>query len=478
MSVTKKHPEYVEYEERWQIWRDACEGEYAIKQRGELYLPKKSASQTNAEYKAYKTRAYYFNATGRTAVGYVGLAFRRDPDLTYPEFLQPILDDVTLDGISFSEFAKFAFEEIVKTGRGGVLVDYPPVSDDTKSMRDFERLGLRPYATYYPPESIINWDESRINNKTVTTLVVLYECIYEQDPADEFDKKKIEQYRVLDLKSEGYRQRIFRESVNERTREKEWIVVDEYYPKMGGTVMSYIPFEFIGPRDGKSSVQKSPITDLAYMNLSHYRTVADLENGRHWAGSPTPVFIGAFESTDGEDVTEVKLGSESGIHLSADGDAKFLEFEGKGLDELRAAEVEKREMMTILGSRMLAEEKRQVEAAETARIHKAGEDSSLSSVVQSLSKSMTRILEYLRDWMGESGDVSCEINTDFVPTEMTPEELTATVSAWQQGALSNIELFERLTAGELIRATKTYEEHETELESEGPRLGTLGGGFA
>ena len=478
MAVTKKHAQYLEHEDTWKMLRDACAGEKAVKEAGQTYLPKKSKSQTDEEYNAYKTRAYYFNATGRTASGYVGLAFRRDPDLTYPESMQAIIDDVTLDGISFTEFSKFAFEEVVKTGRGGVLVDYPPVPEDARSLRDAENLGARPYATYYPPAAIINWDESRVNNRMMTTLVVLSERVYEADPADEFARNEIEQYRVLDLTSEGYRQRLFREVKNKSTHKKEWTVINEYYPKMNGNVLSYIPFEFLGPRDGRAEVQKSPIDDLARLNLSHYRTVADLENGRHWCGSPTPVFLGEFITADGEEVTEVKLGSESGIHIVADGDAKFLEFTGSGLEELREAEKEKREMMVVLGSRMLAEDKRQVEAAETARIHKAGEDSSLSSVVQSLSRSMTRVLEYLRDWLGLSDEVSCEINTDFVPAEMSPQELLATVSSWQQGALSSAELFERLQAGEIIRPTKTLEEHETELEAEPPRLGTLGGGAA
>ena len=185
------------------------------------------------------------------------------------------------------------------------------------------------------------------------------------------------------------------------------------------------------------------------------------------------MFSGDFQRADGEEVTEVKLGSEGGIQMTQGSDAKFLEFTGSGLSELREAEQEKREMMAVLGSRILAPEKKQAEAAETARIHRAGEESTLASIAQSVSKAGTRILKRLRDWYGATGDVSVEINTDFVPTEMTPQELQATVLAWQGGAFSLEDLYWKLKQGEMLRDGKTFEDYQAGLESDGPGLGTL-----
>lgn len=471
MPVTTRHTEYDAHVDRWRKYRDASEGEDAVKAGGEGYLPRKSVAQTDDEYEAYKQRAMYFNAAGRTRDGLVGLPWRREPDLEYPGDMQPIVDDATMDGISLQELAKQATEEVVTVGRAGILVDYPPVAELPASLAEYERSGNRPYATLYTAEAITNWSEDRIGNQMVLTRVVLRETVLEDKQDDEFEHDEVEQYRVLDLTPEGYRQRRYRKV------KKEWAVVEELYPKMNGRVMRYIPFEFLGPTNGLTRVQKSPLADLAVVNLSHYRTMADLENGRHWCGSPTPVFIGEFRSPDGEDVTEVKLGSESGIQMTEGSEATYLEFEGSGLEELREADKQKREMMVLLGSRILAEEKRQTEAAETARIHRAGEESTLQSIVNSVSRSMTRVMQYLRDWLGSSGDIAFEINTDFVPSKMTPQELIAVVDAWQRGGLTTGDLFWQLKQGEMVRAEKTLEEHEAELESEGPRLGTLGGGL-
>lgn len=477
MPVTKEHPQYITHLPRWQKYRDFSDGEEAVKQGGERYLPKKSSSQTPAEYEAYKQRATFFPAASRAVEGITGLLNRRPADLEYPEAMQPIIDDVTMDGISFEEFKKKCVEEIVMLGRGGVLVDYPPAREDITSLRDAERAGNRPYATYYAPEAIINWDDARgADNRKILTLVVLRETELHPKSDDEFEKQEIEQYRVLDMDDGRYRQRIFRKVKDDSGRET-WAVADEIWPTMNGEPLPYIPFEFLGPETGLTDVKRSPIAHITNVNASHYRTMADLENGRHWCGSPTPFFSGDFITSDGDEVTTIKLGSDEGIHMTSGSEAKFLEFTGSGLSELVAADKDKREMMAVLATRILAAEKRQAEAAETARIHRAGEESSIASIAQSVSKSLTRVLEYLRDWGGFTGDVVCSVNTDFIPIEMTPQELTAVGRAWMEGIFSAHDVYWRLKQGEMLSSGKTFDEWQEDLQNDPKPLGLLGGGF-
>jgi hypothetical protein len=78
MPVNSTHPEYEENLPAWLRARDAIAGEDAIKCGGEKYLPRLEA-QTDEEYAAYRDRASFFNATARTADGYLGLLFRRPP---------------------------------------------------------------------------------------------------------------------------------------------------------------------------------------------------------------------------------------------------------------------------------------------------------------------------------------------------------------------------------------------------------------
>jgi len=84
MPVNSTHPDYDATLLAWSRARDVMAGEDALKSGGVRYLPRLD-SQTDEEYAAYKERAAFFNATARTAEGYVGLIFRRPPFVKTPE---------------------------------------------------------------------------------------------------------------------------------------------------------------------------------------------------------------------------------------------------------------------------------------------------------------------------------------------------------------------------------------------------------
>lgn len=467
MPVDTKHAQYLANEARWKRNRDVTEGEEAVKAAGETYLPKLSG-HNDTEYEAYKTRAAFFNATGRTVDGLTGLIFRKPPTHEYPAAMEPLVEDVTMAGLSLDELAQKIVEDAVVVGRGGILVEYPPTDLRERTVPEVEAEGLRPYLTYWTAESILDWRLGRVNNHTVLTMVKLSESVEEPDPTDPWKTKAVEQVRVLRLVEGVYTVELYRKIQGVSKSTAEWTLVSGPSTVIiRGQPVAGIPFIFVGPRDSTPEVQKAPISDLVLTNLSHYRTSADYENGLHWTGVPTPVFIGALQGGDGQEVTTVRLGSTSGITMAAGSDAKFLEFEGSGLEGgLGKALTRKEEYMAVLGARLLAADKRQVEAAETAEIHRAGENSVLSSIASSVSKSITRALSIMAEWAGLAGDVSFTLNQDYTPKAMDAQTLTAVLAAWQQGALSMPELYELFKAGELVRTDKPIEEHEAEVEAE------------
>src|SRR5258706_11802851 len=106
MPVNSTHPDYAAALPSWVRARDVIAGEDAIKARGESYLPRLDA-QSEDEYKAYKSRGCFFNATSRTCDGMLGLLFRRDPEVKLPDrhagvggALRVFTDDVDLMGTS------------------------------------------------------------------------------------------------------------------------------------------------------------------------------------------------------------------------------------------------------------------------------------------------------------------------------------------------------------------------------------------
>jgi hypothetical protein len=83
VPVNSAHAEYEANAASWLRARDVFAGEDAVKAAGERYLPRLDM-QTVDEYAGYKGRASFFNATARTASGFVGLMFRREPEVKVP----------------------------------------------------------------------------------------------------------------------------------------------------------------------------------------------------------------------------------------------------------------------------------------------------------------------------------------------------------------------------------------------------------
>jgi hypothetical protein len=455
MPVNTKHADYSKNKQLWENCEHATQGQSEIHAHGVQYLPRLSG-QNDDEYKAYVKRALFYNATARTVDGLTGMLFLKPPKIEYPTAMQGIIDDVTMTGLSLHQFAEMVADDIMVFGRCGVLVDYPPITN-ASTMAEMAQLGARPYATKYDAESIINWKTKRVNNVQMLSMAVLKESA--QVAKDEFESETVTRYRVLDL-DVIYRQRVFEE-------DKQGLITqigDDIFPLMNGNTMSFIPFEFIGVRDNSPCVDKPPLLDLVDVNLSHYRTSADLEHGRHFTGLPTPVVCGVqLESGQSLSIGSAK----AWVFPDPQASASFLEFTGQGLGELREAMREKESMMATLGARMLAPESKGIESAQTASIHRAGENSVLASISQSISISLTHILEWLRDWSNIAGEVLVELNRDFVPPTMTAQDLTALVTAWQSGAISHNALFEQLKQNDIIAADKTFED-EKELIAMNP----------
>jgi hypothetical protein len=119
MPVNSTHPDYDENLVAWSRARDVIAGEDALKAAGVRYLPRLD-SQTDEEYAAYTERASFFNATSRTAEGYVGLIFRRPPFIKMPEeksalgaALAEFKNDADMLGTPLVSYAKNVVNEIM-----------------------------------------------------------------------------------------------------------------------------------------------------------------------------------------------------------------------------------------------------------------------------------------------------------------------------------------------------------------------------
>jgi hypothetical protein len=459
-TVNTTHPEYERMSDRWQSCRDCVEGSQAIKAAGIRYLPRLK-DQDDESYRAYVMRASFVNFVWRTVSSLAGMLFRKPPEIEVAASIEPLLDDVTLDGRSLYIFAQQVALEVLTSGRAGVLVDYPNQSTEGMTLADTAKLNLRPLLAQYKAENIINWKQQRIDNEMRLTLVVLTEDAALE--GNEYEHKTETRYRVLDLLTGLYRQRVFR--INDKQEDEQ--VGPDIYPMMNGKAMSEIPFIFIGIDDTTPEMDTPPLVDLADCNLAHYRLNADYAHGLHFTGLPTAVVSGYTPENAGD---KLYIGSQSAwVFPDPAARAAYLEFTGVGLGSIETALKSLEEQIAVLGARLLASEKKGNETATAARIYRAGETSILSAIANTISTGLSEALEIFSEWAGvPDEEAEIELNRDFIPANLDAQQLTALVSAWSMGALSLETLFENLQAGEIIGQDVTYEMEQARIEEGAP----------
>ncbi|MET4294725.1 putative enzyme related to lactoylglutathione lyase [Bradyrhizobium sp. LB8.2] len=476
MPVDTRHPEYVKHRDDWRKLRDVIAGQKAVKNGGELYLPRLGGQERNAEgnkeYREYVERAVFVNATARVSETFAGMVMRKPPAVEAPAALDAIREDITLTGKSFDQFAGQVVKQVMDVNRCGVLVDFPTAENPEGSvitLAHAEKMGLRVYSSIYEAENIINWRTTRVGGKTVLSLVVLEECEQEVSTKDAYEVVDIKQYRVLELKEGRYQQSIYREVQSQSGRSTSLQLHAQYAPLNNGKALTEIPFEFFSAEGNDTCIYDPLLSDVADLNIAHYRNYADLEHGLHFTGLPVPVVSGA--STD----DEFRIGSKTAWVLeNPQASASYLEFKGEGLKQLRQGMIDKEAQMAALGARMLAPEKREVETAEALGQKRQGEISTLASIANSVSRGLTRILKFMADWSGQgSTKVSVKLNTDFNPQSLDAPTITALLKAVVSSQISSESFYEAIVKGEVISGARSFDEEKVLIDEDAARREAL-----
>lgn len=469
MPVNSTHPAYDAQLPSWLRLRDVLAGDEAIKRAGEKYVPRLD-SQSDEEFRAYVERGFFYNATARTVSGYIGMIFRREPVLQLPQksaALKAFTNDVDLLGTTLDSYAKNIVSEVVSLGRAGTLIDWNADADN------------RAYVSFYPAESILNWREARIDGHVQLTLVVLSESAPAQGKSDDpFVAEEVPQLRVLKLvpKLDGQKTTHACEvelwqlrPVKGRKKEKEWQLIHSVTPLRTGKPLNAIPFIFHGPEHARPVVVKSPIEDIAAANLHHYRLNTDYKHGMHFTALPT-AFVTGFDKN-----AQLRIGSTTAwVTDTLGATAHYLEFKGDGLSTFERALDRIERLLAVLGSRLLESQKRVSESAEALAIRQAGESSIIAGIAASVTASMNDVLRWVYWWHSTepspesitSAHISYELNNDFEASMMSATEITALVSAWQNGAISRDTLLHNFRTGEILPPARTNEQELQLIKSE------------
>lgn len=427
---TWAHPEVKYWYDTWRQVRDACAGERVIKEQATTYLPKLDG-MADDEYAAYLSRATYYNFTGRTASALTGSIFRRQETFDgLPESLVPRLKSFSRKKETFSIFAEYVASEIFKCGRVGVLVDLSSQASTSP----------RPYAVAYPAETILDWETAEIDGREQLIRVVLWELKLVREP-NSYLQKYINQYRQLKLSNiDGqwvYVQELYShpsESVLNLTEDR---LVSRTTPTNRGRPLNYIPFHIFGAFQSTAEIEKSPLEDIALLNLSHYKSYANLEHGRFFAGFPI-YFVEAPHN--GEADSDFMIGASKVWVCPPGSKPGILELNGQGLKFLADALDQKESQASALGGRMMGVRTTAVaESDNMLRLSERNEQSQLLKVTRSMDAGFTQVLRWwamMQDVSeAQAANIEVEFNKDFLFDGLGAREFRAIHAMYKDGVV-------------------------------------------
>lgn len=436
----------------WTKIQTILQGEEGVKEAGPLYLPKLSG-QTPAEYNAYKDRGSFFNAFARTAEGLTGAIVRKEPSIKTASQIDALLGNITLNGESIQEVIRMITKDVISFGYYGVLVDMPPVAEGSVAT-------VVPYFALYSCASILNFETVQMGDENKLVMLALDEMRYEKNPENSLELIEVEHVRLLQIEEEFLVVRIYKKAVDAKGKESWDQVGEDILPKVRGKRIDFIPFVFFGAQSNAPVPTNPPLMDLANLNIKHWQVSVDYYHGLHYCAMPTPwaagfpasaeLFVGAMKAWVSE-APEARCG--------------FLEFTGTGLGAISTALNNLEKQMSILGARMLEEQKRAAEAAETVVMRYSGDTATLANIVTSIEAGMIKCINLLGYWMAiKDAKTEVHMNRDFVAAKLSAQDISALLGAYTSGGMSLDTFLYNLQVGEILPADRDIATEKSLIE--------------
>lgn len=453
-------PSYKENHSIWQTIRDCYAGEARIKSKGQMYLLKMSAHDSEA-YRSYLSRAYFYNAVRRTHVGLMGSLFRKPPEFTIPANVKIPLTNISIDGEDVVSFFKKVGHELLLVGRYGVLVDFQ--GDDPKKA----------YLAGYQAENIYAWRTIMHKDRRVVDRIILIE---HESSFTDYGITHREIYRILRLDPDpaSPSEMIYTQDVIRVDAEGKTAALEKINFNSRGRTLRYIPFVMFNPMDLLPDVKPPVLGDIATLNITHYGSTAQLEHGRFYAGMPTYVTTG--------DVSEVipglgnpnprTVGPSNVWELEKDAKAYLLEFTGHGLTFLENAVDSKQLQMQSLGGRLISSARRAAAmSSEAWQLLETGDEATLLDIAQTMDQGAANLLSYMAHIRGdvtrpEDANCKAEFNKEFVRTDLTARELRALQSLYERGIIPLDVMYYALREVSVIPIEYTLEDFKALLTKE------------
>lgn len=433
----------------WSLASTLMAGTRAMRAAGELYLPKFPAEE-DEQWRCRLAASVLFPAFSRTVVTLAAKPFSKPITVEndVPSRFAPWLDDIDLQGRKLDMFASDLLVEALGPGLAGILVEYPR-ADGLRTQADERRAGLRPYWIQIRHDQIIGWRAERRDGTWRLTQLRFFEGIEEPDGA--WGVTEVQQVRVLQPGSwETHR----------KNAKGEWILHES-----GTTSIAVIPFVPVyGQRLGFMQ-GRSPLIELAHLNVKHWQSQSDQDNILHTARVPILAAIGV------DNDFPFKVGASSAVRLPTGGDMKFVEHTGASIAAGRLALEDLKEEMRQAGAELLVLQPGKKTATQVGAEESVGM-CALSKIAESLEDALDLALQFTAEWVGEQSGGHVTLFKDFGVSNLAEASAQLVLAMASAGRLSDETLRSEMRRRGVLSPDVVDAEEAARIAAQPPRQTT------
>lgn len=449
----------------WTKIQTVLNGTEPMREAGSTYLPQHD-KESDTAYDERLDRCTLMNMTKLTLNSWVGRPFSEPIALKedVPGEIVDLAENIDTLGSHINVFTRNWFKEGVAKAFSHVLIDMPRLIEPegrTRSLADDKREGVRPYWVHIKPEQLF-FAESKVINGRETLLEIRF-----KEVATKRDGMAIiaeDQIRRLYLNDGSVTVEIWKMKRLKKNARPEWDIDDTYVMQI-----DEIPLvTFYSDRDS-FMYGKSPVEDLADLNIAHWQSTSDQRAILTVARFPILACSGGTDETN-----KIVLSPFKWLYCpDPQGRFYYVEHSGAAIGEGRKDLQDLERQMGEYGAEFL--KKRPSRETATARVLDTTEATSpLQDMVLRFQDAVENALQLTAKWLNLESGGSIKIKSDFAEAPGGGESLRTLLEARKLKDISRETFVKELKRHKVIEEDFDSDEDRLLLDEEMLDMGPMG----
>jgi len=443
----------------WDMMQTLLDGTDAMRAAGEAYLPRHE-SEGETRYAERLAGNVLFNVTDLTLRTWVGKPFSSAVQYTddFAPHLKPFIGDIDLQGNNVDVFAREWFANGVSHSLSHVMVDFPRVNFfPGRTLKDDANENVRPYCVQIAPENVIFASSERIDGVDTLTHVRIREWDVQRVDWEEVVTERIKVYDREWVFPDEETNALTEAQVFVKvttwdydTEKTEWVDRGFFYMDI-----DFIPLVTFYSNKTGFMTGKSPLLDLAHLNVRHWQSNSDQIAILTVARFPLLACSGG-----NSEETQVVVGPNEFLFVD-DPSGKWYYVEHKGAAiEAGDRELTKLEQQMMAYGSEFMKKKPDRQTASARNLDSSEATSPLQDVVTRFTDSLNRMFWIMSYWMDrvEDHEGKAFVRTDF--TDPDSASLQTLYNTWKEGGIGNKEYLHELQRRSVLDEHFDFEKND------------------